>query len=400
MSSTNLKRINNNKYNTLNLSNTNTNPYSPKHINSYSYGNSHQTKEEPKEIRQISHIKQVSNRTTKTEKTNLSQETKLKPYENKENPKKIEEIISNYENKIQILQLERDSFKRKLQNEKSLSNFIEKFDLLNKRLVDEMDKISYDHKNELINEKNKYEKKINQIKDLIFQKIIINRDENRMSIKEGATVREAVSQLQIRALCDLIHFSNESYMKLYDFNKKLVEEIRKKTGFEEELKGEIRILLKFIRKLREVTDLVEETEGKAEGNMKNTSKYENKYVNSTDLINSNTSFNSQYIQNLTYIPYISNIKSIHTHVKAKKTKEINQISINKSKTSYNFHDFHDFSGKTTAFTDFKAYISNNDKVNSLKSLKKTGFNDSIRNKNVVGEKFIGKISQSNKKYIF
>lgn len=140
----------------------------------------------------------------------------------------INNLKEYYEKKLEVLESEKESFKRRVRMEQSLSQFIYNFDLVNEKLCDEIDKINENHKANMMIEKEKFETRMHELKNLIFQKILSHRDENRALIIQGTSLRESLDKLQVKALIEELIFASDAYENLYNKNIYLVNKLLEK----------------------------------------------------------------------------------------------------------------------------------------------------------------------------
>lgn len=166
----------------------------------------------------------------------------------------INELKAYYDKKLNFLTTERDELKRKVKMEKSLCQFVDNFDLINSKLCNEIDKIKEKHKYEMVLEKDKFDSRMQDIKNQLFKKIILHRDENRKLINNGAETRETIGKLQIKALVEELIFSSEAYENLYNLNKIMSNDIKIKNEEIKELKIQNNYSIKFINKLKEIIE--------------------------------------------------------------------------------------------------------------------------------------------------
>lgn len=139
----------------------------------------------------------------------------------------INQLKLYFERKIDGLTAEVEDLKSKVKMEKSLGHFVENFDLINAKLCAEIDVIKSRHKNQMIVEKDKFEKRMHDLKNHIYQKIILYRDQTREQILNGSTQRELIDKLQIKALVEELEFASDAYETIYyrvkDIESKLKE---------------------------------------------------------------------------------------------------------------------------------------------------------------------------------
>lgn len=156
-----------------------------------------------------------------------------------------------YERKLEALMIEVEDLKSKVKMEKSLGHFVENFDLINAKLCAEIDIIKSRHKNQMIVEKDKFEKRMHDLKNHIYQKIILYRDQTREQILNGSTQRELVDKLQIKALVEELEFASDSYEALYCRNKELETQMKDKDTLLIEESAKCLYLMKENSKLNE-----------------------------------------------------------------------------------------------------------------------------------------------------
>lgn len=207
----------------------------------------------------------------------------------------INQLKDYYERKIDFLSNERDELKRKVKMEHSLSQFVYNFDLINSKLCNEIDKIKENHKLEMMIEKDKFERRMHELKNLIFQKIILHRDETRQLIINGTSNREAIDKLQIKALVDELIYASDAYEALYSKNLEISSQLMLKDAMNEELKAanefsmlEIQKLISLLRKIKGTIEYYK-TDSPVKSSLKNSNitlhQNPNKHQNS--LINEN-----------------------------------------------------------------------------------------------------------------
>ena len=322
----------------------------------------------------------------------------------------INNLKDYYEKKLEVLEAEKESYKRRVRMEQSLSQFIYNFDLVNEKLCDEIDKINENHKANMMIEKEKFETRMHELKNLIFQKILSHRDENRSLIIQGTSLRESLDKLQIKALIEELIFASDAYENLYNKNLYLVNKLLEKEIDINELNSSNKHIKNELLRLVSCLKTIKTQISKNQSHNNHIKRDEESITSDINmlidrqLVSNNTNLTTKTNKDLKDSSHYNFHEYQSNSTKTEKKKKLFANIKNLSTTSMNYN-----TSNTTKFKShwrFNDSISNNMRDNEIPNLKnltlnmkKPSFNPlSNLNKQILTKQVISSIKTKNQKY--
>lgn len=147
------------------------------------------------------------------------------------------------ENKIKLLEDQIQDFKNKVKNQKSLQEFMDNFDTINKKLCDEIDSIKERNFLEVTSLKNNFDIKHKNLKTDILNKMIKFRNSTHQLIYKGTDLRYNVLKAENNKYLDELQYCSDAYEKIYYDNIALKHIIAKRNVALEEMKIQLNFIM-------------------------------------------------------------------------------------------------------------------------------------------------------------
>lgn len=156
---------------------------------------------------------------------------------------KITRLFVVKESKIKLLEDQIQDLKNKVKNQKSLQEFMDNFDTINKKLCNEIDSINEKNFLEITSMKNDFDIKHKNLKTDILNKIIKFRNSTKELIYKGTDLRYNILKAENNKYLDELQYCSDAYEKIYYDNIALKHLVAKRNLEKEELKVKLNFLL-------------------------------------------------------------------------------------------------------------------------------------------------------------